>query len=201
MSNKWYPQLPQDALETGTTERVPFLPLPYVEPYQDTTLLEATTSVISLREINENKLIEKDEQEIFLGQPPVSEGQQFILNQDSDWGQRTYTDVQIQDINSVETVLSPDSLTSVEFVDNITNENMTEQGMTEEKVYYEGMDAYEILGVSPDASLQEIKTNYRKMVYVWHPDRCRLGLFVQYTSCIMFDFITFTFADFLMIQV
>ena len=32
-------------------------------------------------------------------------------------------------------------------------------------------NAYQVLGVSPDASIAEIKDVYRKLSVLWHPDR------------------------------
>ncbi len=37
--------------------------------------------------------------------------------------------------------------------------------------YYEGMDAYEILGINKNADKAAIKAAYRKLVLQWHPDK------------------------------
>lgn len=43
--------------------------------------------------------------------------------------------------------------------------------MSTENPYYQGMDPYQILGVSRSADKKEIKAAFRKQVATWHPDK------------------------------
>lgn len=43
--------------------------------------------------------------------------------------------------------------------------------MAEENPYYQGMDAYQILGVPRNADRDAIKSAFRKQVATWHPDK------------------------------